>query len=140
MDRNFLRSVLVGESRAYGFTIAFWGSGILLVKNFSLPAISEVLLFGLGAVTGFGILALLAFRQAFGTVEYEEPQFLTMSMIHYIAALLPIIGTYLLTSLNASAAFFLSGLNVALVYNLSMLVEELLFEELKLVEEKLLGL
>jgi len=31
MDREFMRTLLVEESFAYGFTIAFWGSGLLLV-------------------------------------------------------------------------------------------------------------
>lgn len=140
MDRNFLRSILINESRAYGFTIAFWGSGIVLVNSFGLPALENVLLYGAGAVTGFALLSIYAFRRAFTTAESEGEQFLVMSMIHYIASLVPILVTASLTSLDGYAALFLSGLNVALVYNLLMLVEEILFEELKYVEQKLVKL
>jgi hypothetical protein len=47
-------------------------------------------------------------------------------MIHYLAALVPIYLTYLITStsLPASSDFFLSGFAVSTTYNILAVVEE----------------
>lgn len=137
MAENFLRSILAGESRAYGFTIAFWGSGALLINHFGLPGLGEALSYGFGAVTGFGILALIAFRYAFGPVDYEEPRYLVFSMIHYTAALLPVLFTGIIARNLSSPvmAFFLSGLSVSITYNLAMLLERTIGEEARQLED-----
>jgi hypothetical protein len=140
MDSSFLRSILAGESRAYGFTIAFWGSGILLIQAYGMPQLPEILGYGFGAVAGFGLISVLAFRQAFNTVEYERPQYLVLSMVHYLAALAPIVVTNYLTWLEPMHAFFFSGMAVSVVYNLVMLVEEYLAEEARILEERLIGI
>ena len=138
MNRDFLRSILAQESRAYGFTIAFWGSGALLIKQFGLPSMLEIVLYASGAIAGFGLLTILAFRQAFSTVEYEDPKYLVFSMIHYISALAPIMVTgYVLVPLNNLQAFFLAGLSVSTVYNLMMLLEDRLSRQAYDLERKL---
>lgn len=133
--KRLLRSVLVSESRAYGFTIAFWGSGALLVNAFGIPGIAGVLAYGTGAVTGFGILTLWAYRGTLTTVETDEPDYLVLGMIHYLAAIVPVLCTYFLSLLEPLAAFFLSGAAVSVTYNLGMLVEEWLSEEARTVEK-----
>lgn len=129
MKRELLRSILVSESRAYGFTISFWGSGAILVGAFGIPQLTAAVLFGLGAVTGFGILTVWAYSGTLETVESSEPDYLVLSMIHYIAAVLPVIVTYLLTGLEPLPAFFLSGMALSITYNLGMLAEEWISEE-----------
>jgi len=138
MRKEFLRSILAQESRAYGFTLSFWGSGALLIGKFGVPNLLEILLYVFGAVIGFGILAIIAFRQAFSTVEYEEPQYLVLSMIHYIAALAPIIITNYLLTLDHYIAFVLSGVTVSTVYNLLMLAEERVSRKALKIEKRLL--
>ncbi|MDY6774215.1 MAG: hypothetical protein SVS85_03360 [Candidatus Nanohaloarchaea archaeon] len=139
MTVDYLRSVLADESKAYGFTIAFWGSGTLLITQFGLPGIENVLLYALGAITGFGLISLLAFRSVLKHVKLMRPNFLVASMVHYLAALTPILVTYSLLGLGESYAFFLSGASVSVVYNLLILAEELFFEEIRAIEEKLAG-
>ncbi len=137
MRQDLLRSILVGESRAYGFTIAFWGSGMLLVNYLGTPTVVEVLLYGLGAVMGFGLLSILAFRTALGNPEYSDGDFLVLSMVHYLAALAPVIVSYGIIQLWPGYAFFLSGASVSLFYNLLMLTEERISEEARYLERKL---
>lgn len=137
MRRNFLREALVNESRAYGFTIAFWGSGALLVKYNSLPTLSEALLYGIGALTGFGLLTLYTYRKTLTEVKPETPEIMALSMIHYIGALLPITATYFTGRISTPYNFFLTGMSVSLLYNLGMVAEESLLERGRSVERKL---
>jgi hypothetical protein len=125
-NKNYLQSLLAGESRAYGFTIAFWGSGAMLIKANGLPTIDLALLYGLGAVVGFGVLAVAAFGRTSKEVDYESPSFLVLGMVHYLAALVPVYLTYLvtLTSAPVEADFFLSGLIVSITYNVLAVLEE----------------
>lgn len=137
--RELLQSILVTESRAYGFTIAFWGSGAILINAFGIPAPVEAFMYALGAIAGFGLVSLIAFSSLFETAESEDADYLVLSMIHYLASLGPIIVTYFLTGLTDWIAFFLAGASVSLVYNLLQLMEEFVSEEVKRMEENLLG-
>lgn len=137
MNSNFLRKILAQESRAYGFTLAFWGSGIILVNSFGLPDLEFVLLYTGGAILGFGAITLAAFRQPLKNVEYEETEFMVFSMVHFISALVPILLTSWLTRFNAETAYLVSGTSVSMNYNLLMLVEEHLAERIASIERKL---
>ncbi|MFB6147996.1 MAG: hypothetical protein ABEJ66_03860, partial [Candidatus Nanohaloarchaea archaeon] len=68
-----------------------------------------------------------------------EPEYLVLSMVHYIAAVIPMTLTYLFTRLPAGHAFFLSGLALSVTYNLGMLVEEWLSEEARALEKYVAG-
>ena len=133
-----LRSILAGESKAYGFTIAFWGSGTMLISVRDLPTIFEALSLGFGAVVGFGILALITFRGAFNPAETQESKYLVLSMVHYLAALTPILASYIFALyLPGTWAFFVSGVFISLLYNILMLVEVYLSEEIFQIEKRL---
>lgn len=117
--------MLIDESRAYGFTIAFWGSGTVLVNAFGAPNMIEALTYGFGAVVGFALLAITTFDEPTRTVNRKEPQFPILATIHYLASLLPIVISGLLVKLApALTAFFLSGMTVSVMYNLLALLEE----------------
>lgn len=135
-QKNYLKSFLVGESRAYGFTIAFWGSGVMLINTHGVPGLLGALLYGLGAVVGFGTLAFAAFRSALAHPETSDSNLLILSTIHYISSLLPIIIAYLISkNVSSLFAFFIVGFEVTVVYNCSMLLEKLLSEEIYNLEE-----
>ncbi|MFB6190509.1 MAG: hypothetical protein ABEJ91_02965 [Candidatus Nanohaloarchaea archaeon] len=136
--RQLLRSILVTESRAYGFTIAFWGSGALLINAFGVPAPIQVFLYASGAIAGFAAVSLIAFSSLMETAENEEANYLVLSMVHYLASLGPLVITYFLLDITAWIAFFLSGASVSMVYNLLQLLEEFVSEELKEFEEEMM--
>ncbi len=141
MNKDLLRSILMQESRAYGFTIAFWGSGAILIGTFGVPSIGGVLAYGSGAVIGFGIISLIAFERALGDVEKPQQKYLVLSMVHYLAALAPILLTYLyvgVIGLGLMESFFLAGLSVSITYNLFMIAEEYLSERVRHVEKRLI--
>ncbi|MDY6776927.1 MAG: hypothetical protein SVQ76_02365, partial [Candidatus Nanohaloarchaea archaeon] len=125
MRQKFLRSMLAAESRAYGFTIAFWGSGAVLINSFGAPGLLEALAYGLGAVTGFGILAVMTFGGATQEVEKDESEYLALATVHYLGSLAPIAFAGLLAQTGRPvASFFVGGLGVSLLYNLLSLLEE----------------
>jgi len=123
--------MLAGESRAYGFTIAFWGSGALLINEFGAPNIFMALSFGFGAVLGFGILTLSAFNS--GRAESSDEAILLLSTIHYLSALIPMIVTHGLIQLETASepTFLLAGLSVSMLYNLLALLEEDIAENIQ---------
>jgi len=140
MRTGFLRSTLVKESRAYGFTIAFWGSGAAIIKAHQLPTMIESLSYGFGAVLGFGLLSLFAYRTALGVSEYEDSDLVVLSMIHYIAALVPIAAAFQLSSLPTPYAHLAIGVSASVIYNLGMLLEEAVAEQAIKFEERLVKL
>lgn len=131
MAEKFLRSMLAGESRAYGFTISFWGSGAVLINSFGAPNTIQALMYGLGAVTGFGLLTLLSFDGATSEVKKTEVQLKVLSTIHYLASLAPIIIAGIISkNLTVLPAFFVGGISVSLTYNILALLEEDISEAL----------
>ena len=129
-SHNFLRSALANESRAYGFTIAFWGSGAILVAEHGLPSLTEALSYGGGAVIGFGLLTLLAYHRALGEPDYQENKIAILGMVHYLSALLPILLAAYFAKIGSPWSFGLTGLSTSVAYNFGMLVEEALSERI----------
>ncbi len=132
MDRDFLRSALEKESRAYGFTIAFWGSGAMLISEHGLPTVIEALSYGGGAVFGFGLLTVLAYHRALGKPDHEQDAIMILGMVHYFASLVPIVLAAYLAHIGPSwVSFGLTGIVTSVAYNLGMLVEEALSEKIR---------
>jgi hypothetical protein len=118
--------MLAGESRAYGFTIAFWGSGALLINQFGAPNLIQALSYGFGAVLGFGVLALSLLRKSRNSTSSGDQTLIALSTVHYLSALAPIIFTHLViqTGLPVEVKFLLGGMGVSVLYNLLSIVEE----------------
>lgn len=111
-----MRGLLVEESFAYGFTIAFWGSGLLLINQYGLLDTIGLLDYAVGAITGFGLLAVVTFGGAVNAVEAAEPPtYFVLAGIHYLAGLVPIGLKHLLGALALGKALtlFLTGLLVS---------------------------
>jgi len=130
MRRAFLQDTLARESRAYGFTIGFWGSGAMILNQLGIPSALEILAFGFGSVLGFGLLTLYVYKDALKPVTHQDVQIIALSMVHYIAALVPIIAAYYLSNLPGLWAFLTAGMAVSIGYNLGMFLEQILAEKL----------
>ena len=153
MDREFVRGLLVEASFAYGFTIAFWGSGVLIVNEYGLPHTPGVLAYAVGAVTGFGLLirscvvrddrrsrpgdrryivthdrtTAASFGGVFTRVTPERtPQYVLLAGVHHLASLVPIVVTHLvlIAPVGTFGSLFLVGTNVSVVYNIAAAMEE----------------
>jgi len=134
-----MRGLLVEESFAYGFTIAFWGTGLLLINKFGLLHTFGILEYAVGTVTGFGLLAVTTFGGAVDTVENPSaPEYHILAGIHYLAALVPIGAAHLIVaaSLSKGLTLFLTGSVVSVGYNISAAFEELISEYLWKLEQR----
>jgi hypothetical protein len=139
MRADFLRSTLIEESRAYGFTLAFWGSGALLIQHYGPPNLEQVIMYVGGALLGFGLLTMWAFREAFTTATAEDPEYLVLSMVHFVSAIVPILVTFMVLGIG-DFAFLISGFSVATIYNILMVAEERMSRKALQLEKKFIGL
>jgi len=131
MDRTFVRNLIVEESFAYGFTIAFWGSGLLLINEFGLLHTLGIVEYASGAITGFGVLAVATFGGAVDAVDIEEsPSYFILAGIHYLSGLVPIAVTHGLIALafGKAVTLFLTGMAVSICYNVFATFEKVLSE------------
>lgn len=126
-----MRTLLVRESFAYGFTIAFWGSGLLLINEYGLLHAGGIMAYAVGAITGFGVLAVATFGSAVDQIEVDStPSYVVLAGIHYLSALVPIAMTHfiLLAALGKGLSIFLTGATVSIFYNLFATFEEVISE------------
>ncbi|MDY6778359.1 MAG: hypothetical protein SVU32_06835 [Candidatus Nanohaloarchaea archaeon] len=138
-----LRENLTAMSKAYGYTLSIWGSGATLITYYQVLSPNTILSFVLGGVLGFSMLAFIAFRGIFKSVEYDvEQRMLVASMVHLIASF----GTVLLSNLAVRAlkpvvspllVFFIIGVHASLSYNVFLLVETYLSEHITLLEGRI---
>lgn len=58
-----MRTVVTASAAPYGYTLAIWSSGAVLLASRGKPTVSEVFLFIAGALSAFGILGTFIMRQ-----------------------------------------------------------------------------
>lgn len=138
---ELLRKNVTNGSASYGYTLCIWGSGALLLNLFELSYFKIFSYIG-GALVGFFLLALMAFRNIFAQVEPREDTLIVASMVHFIGAmgtvyLTHIIIRFLSGSLSQVGLFFLVGVNATFTFNLLLLVEEYFYEALLYIESRL---
>ena len=138
---SMLRGNIKSESEAYGYTLAVWGSGAMLLQSFDILAI-DVLAFVFGGVLGFGALAALAFRDVLERVNLEQDVDLVAgSMIHILASLGTVLISYFLihsfgTGLELEILSLIIGVNTTFTYNILLLVEEYLTDDVYRMERE----
>ena len=138
-----LRDNITSESIAYGYTLAIWGSGALLLINFNTnPA--DILSFVTGGVTGFALIAAVAFKGLVKEVEIEsEKDFVVTSMVHVFASLGTILVNYVIITSGSHISelqiFFIVGSNTTFLYNIMLLAESYISEDVLMVEERVAG-
>lgn len=139
MKRKVLRGILVDESFAYGFTIAFWGSGLLLIQEFGLLDTPGVVAYASGTITGFGLLAIVTFGGATDTLQAESsPSYHVLAAVHYLAALVPIVAAHFVidATLRKGLTIFLTGVLVSVCYNVFATLEETISQAVWRVEQR----
>lgn len=137
-----LRSNITHESIPYGYTLAVWGSAALLLSSYNLTP-DLVFLFVFGGVTGYGILAAIAFRGIIKEVEKnKQSKLVVASMIHLLASLGTVGINHLLivnSGIQSTMMFFTVGVNATFSYNIMLLAEAHISEDLLDLEMRSLG-
>ncbi|MDQ3677894.1 MAG: hypothetical protein M3401_14050 [Actinomycetota bacterium] len=80
--RTALATIVTASAAPYGYTVALWSTGALLIHYHGIPRPGEVFLFIAGALLGFGIVG----AAAHGALRTEEP--LRIGQGHIVTGLL----------------------------------------------------
>lgn len=130
-SRKRLGQNLIAESKAYGYTLTIWGSGVILFHHYGTPGIFHILSYVGGALVAFGILALIAFDALFRDIEPERShQLIAMSMIHILASFGNLLVSYFIVIIARAfvfpvvVIFLITGFQATFTYNIFLLVEE----------------
>ncbi|MGZ0746966.1 hypothetical protein [Haloparvum sp. AD34] len=133
--RTQLEANLSSESEAYGYTLCIWGAGALLVDAFGVPGVTRTLAYVAGALLGFGVLAVVAFRGVTATATVSEsPSSLVASTIHIVATGGTLTGVHgfllLVGEAHVTLAFAAVGCLATVAYNVLLLLESSLVRRL----------
>lgn len=66
--RAALGTIVAASAAPYGYTVTLWSSGAVLLRSHGTPHVAEVFAFVADALTGFGLMAVLA-RGALAQME-----------------------------------------------------------------------
>jgi len=141
------RKNLTAESKAYGYTLSVWGTGALLITFYPVELIRPIVIlsFVLGGVTGFGVMALMAFRGIFLNYDYAgQDRMVVASMVHVLASFGTVSASYIFAIvmhpwLSPFTVFFLLGFHASISYNILLLAEHLLSKYAMTLEKQVLG-
>jgi hypothetical protein len=67
--RSSLATVIPASAAPYGYTLAIWSSGAVLLRSDGRPSLGDVLTFVAGAIAGFNLLGVLSI----GVMGHVEP-------------------------------------------------------------------
>ena len=65
-------TLVVASAAPYGYTLAIWSSGALLIRSHGVPSTGDVCIFVAGAITGFNVLALVVVDTLEGIVSIDR--------------------------------------------------------------------
>lgn len=139
-----LKRNVTDESIAYGYTLAIWGSGALLIQFLQLnPA--RILAYVGGGVAGFALMASIVFSDMLGDVynQAQREKMIVASMIHVLASFGSVVLSYvfimlLVEKIDPLYLFFLIGLHATVTYNIMLVIEEFISVELYNLEQNFL--
>jgi hypothetical protein len=125
---------LVAESKAYGYTLAIWGAGALLIHEFGTPDALEVGLYIGGALAAIAVLTAVAFGGVLTEHERDGQQVVAASMVHILATGGNLVVSYALVVLverigfPEPVPFVLVGFQTTCLYNVFLLFEHAVVE------------
>lgn len=125
---------LVAESKAYGYTLAIWGAGALLIHKFGTPDSLEIGLYVGGALAAIALLTAVAFRGILAEHERDNQGVAAASMVHILATGGNLVVSYVLVliveriGLPEPVSFVLVGFQTTCLYNVFLLCEHAVVE------------
>lgn len=126
LSRNLAR-----EAEAYGYTLAVWGGGGVLLYQFGPPTLLLVVGYVGGALLGYAVLAVSVFQGLFQPVGSEdERQEMAIATVHVVGSFLNVLLSYVLVLVVQSAGLrpavgaVLVGTHVTITYNLGLVTEQ----------------
>jgi hypothetical protein len=79
-------TIVSASAAPYGYTVSVWSSGAILIRYHSNPTVGDVLLFAVGALTGFALLGLVAHGKLRQTAPLAPgPERVIAGALHWFA-------------------------------------------------------
>lgn len=100
--RASLSTLVVATSAPYGYTLAVWSSGALLVHSHGVPSVPDVLTFVAGAIAGFDLLALVVVADTGGEIMAIDRRYdrLLGGVLDWVALGIVVGGTSAVTAIH----------------------------------------
>lgn len=94
-----LRSAVGSSAAPYGFTLAVWTTGAVIIHSQGLPNAFEALGFAAGAVLAFACVGFMAFGDLTGSSGEGQPKTALWGNFHFLSVGLAIGAAVLVTTL-----------------------------------------
>lgn len=94
-----LRSAVGSSAAPYGFTLAVWTTGAVIIDSRGLPNALNAVEFALGAVLAFALIGFLAFGDLTGESGERRPKTALWGNFHFLSVGLAIGAAVITTSL-----------------------------------------
>ena len=119
-----LGTIVAASAAPYGYTISIWSSGAVLMHSHGTPSVADVFGFLAGALTGFGLMGLLAR----GGLTPEDPPAhapdrVLAGAMHWLAAGAAVGAAALVARIGGWEAWPLAAFTATAVYILGASVQ-----------------
>lgn len=116
-----LRSAVGSSAAPYGFTLAVWTTGAVIINARGMPSAFNALEFAAGAVLAFALVGFLAFGDLAGNSGEEQPKTALWGNFHFLSVGLAIGAAVLVTGLlNTDLVWLLASLASTACYLLAL--------------------
>ena len=117
-------TIVAASAAPYGYTISIWSSGAVLMQSHGTPRVAEVFAFVAGALTGFGLMGLLA-RGGLTRAEpnTHPPDRVLAGAMHWLAAGAAVGAAALVARIEGWEAWPLAAFAATAIYILGASVQ-----------------
>ena len=115
--RAALGTMLAASAAPYGYTVTLWSSGVIVIRSHGLPGVAETLAFAAGALSGFGVMGLLARSALTGTDSLgDAADRVVAGSLHWLAVGAAVGVAALLAEIHGWEVWPLSSLAATVIY------------------------
>ena len=117
-------TIVAASAAPYGYTISVWSSGAILMGSHGTPHVADVFAFVAGALTGFGLIGLLARNGLTRGVAHEHaPDRVLAGAMHWLAAGAAVGAAALVARIDGWEAWPLAAFAATAIYLLGASVQ-----------------
>ena len=119
-----LGTIVAASAAPYGYTISIWSSGAVLMHSHGTPSVADVFAFLAGALTGFGLMGLLAQGGLTrGEANEPAPDRVLAGAMHWLVAGAAVGAAALVARIGGWEAWPLAAFTATAIYILGASVQ-----------------